>query len=280
MRERVISAILFVIAILLGVFGGLLPFLTLLFVIAIGCLWESLRMLFKLEERHLAIRRILGLLFGLAPFFLSAIHHLNPEQSVAFPESYPLKQVIPILTVLVFLALLLELYLESKQPFQIVAHYLLAMFYVGFPIMFLLDISIENGSYIPMRPMGILLLIWSNDTLAYFAGTFLGKRLLFPRISPKKTWEGTMGGAVGTVLVAWMLSNFFSAYTTTEWILIAICVGMFGTVGDLVESMLKRSVQVKDSGRIMPGHGGFLDRFDSLIFSLPFIWILLENYPG
>ncbi len=106
-------------------------------------------------------------------------------------------------------------------------------------------------------------------------GSQIGKTPFFPRISPKKTWEGTLGGMVCTFLVAGLFSYWMPVFTFSEWMALAAVVAVFGTVGDLVESMLKRSMGVKDSGSIMPGHGGFLDRFDSFIFVLPFAWLVL-----
>jgi phosphatidate cytidylyltransferase len=126
--------------------------------------------------------------------------------------------------------------------------------------------------------LGILGLNWINDTFAYLTGSLIGKTPFFPRISPKKTWEGTLGGIFFTVIIAWGISYYLNVYTPNQWVAIAASVAIFGTLGDLIESMLKRSVGVKDSGNIMPGHGGFLDRFDSFVFLLPFVWIVLRLF--
>ena len=111
---------------------------------------------------------------------------------------------------------------------------------------------------------------WMNDTAAYIVGSQIGKTPLFPRISPKKTWEGTLGGLAGTLILAFLLNEYFEELILRDWLILAILVGLFGSLGDLVESMLKRSFAIKDSGRLLPGHGGFLDRFDGFIFMLPF----------
>ena len=121
----------------------------------------------------------------------------------------------------------------------------------------------------------MLWLTWTNDTAAYFAGTYLGKNKLFPQISPKKTWEGSFGGLLGTMLMAYGLSVVFPELAASTWIAIGAVVAIFGSIGDLVESMLKRSHQVKDSGTLLPGHGGFLDRFDAFIFLIPFVLLVL-----
>ena len=111
---------------------------------------------------------------------------------------------------------------------------------------------------------------WANDTGAYLIGSQIGRTKLFPRISPKKTWEGSAGGVLVTFLAGYLLSRIFSDISLVDWCVLAGIVSIFGSLGDLVESMLKRSLQIKDSGNLLPGHGGFLDRFDAFIFLLPF----------
>ena len=122
------------------------------------------------------------------------------------------------------------------------------------------------------------MLTWGNDTGAYLIGSVIGKTPLFPRISPKKTWEGSLGGVAVTFIIAWLLSIYTQELTLQTWLVLAGIVSVFGSTGDLIESMLKRSLGVKDSGTIMPGHGGFLDRFDAFMYMIPFaaaylLWI-------
>jgi len=128
------------------------------------------------------------------------------------------------------------------------------------------------------------LLIWTNDTMAYLVGSKIGRHKLFERISPKKTWEGSIGGAIFTLTLAYFLNMFLSwifgfdgEFSRVDWIVIGLIVIIFGTLGDLIESLLKRNLAVKDTGSILPGHGGLLDRFDAFLFSFPFIlsYILL-----
>jgi phosphatidate cytidylyltransferase len=121
------------------------------------------------------------------------------------------------------------------------------------------------------------LLTWSNDTWAYLIGSKIGKTPLLPRISPKKTWEGTISGFIGCVLTGILIHYTFNTkqLSLTDWLILGGIVGILGTIGDLIESMLKRSVGVKDSGSFMPGHGGFLDRFDAFLFVIPFVMIYL-----
>jgi phosphatidate cytidylyltransferase len=129
--------------------------------------------------------------------------------------------------------------------------------------------------YQPMILLGIIFLIWSNDTFAYLGGSLFGKNKMIPRISPGKTWEGTVFGVLVSFGVSFLIKNYLVKSETTIWPVLGILVPVFATIGDLVESMLKRQAGVKDSGNLMPGHGGALDRFDSLIFVTPFVVVLL-----
>ena len=123
--------------------------------------------------------------------------------------------------------------------------------------------------------LGIILLIWASDVAAYLVGSFIGKNKLFERISPGKTWEGSVGALIINIGCAFLVANWFPELALKHWIVISVLVSIFGTIGDLVESMFKRQAGVKDSGKIMPGHGGILDRFDSLLFVSPFIYAYL-----
>ena len=118
-------------------------------------------------------------------------------------------------------------------------------------------------------PLALILMIWSNDTFAYLVGSFIGKNPL-SAISPKKTWEGTVGGALLTVAGAMVWGHFTHYYKMQDWLALALCATIAGTFGDLLESKLKRMANIKDSGSIMPGHGGAVDRFDSLLIATPF----------
>ena len=124
-------------------------------------------------------------------------------------------------------------------------------------------------------PLAFLLMLWASDTGAYLFGRKLGKTKLFERHSPKKSWEGFFGGVFTSVLVAFIISLFFKEISSLVWIGMAVLVVTFGTLGDLVESMLKRSLNVKDSGNILPGHGGILDRFDGLLIAAPVVFTYL-----
>lgn len=124
--------------------------------------------------------------------------------------------------------------------------------------------------------VSMLVIVWCNDIFAYLTGSFFGKHKLFERISPKKTWEGFIGGLLFALLSAYVLSLFSNSLTLPEWLVLATIVGVTATIGDLSESMLKRNAGVKDSGSLMPGHGGVLDRFDAVLFATPFVFIYLK----
>jgi phosphatidate cytidylyltransferase len=126
--------------------------------------------------------------------------------------------------------------------------------------------------------VGFFILLWTNDSGAYLVGITIGRHRLMERISPKKSWEGFLGGTILALLVAWLLSGWLGVIDSWEWLIVSVIISIAGTYGDLVESMLKRSLGVKDSGTIMPGHGGFLDRFDSAIISFPLVFLFISLF--
>ncbi|MBX0335094.1 phosphatidate cytidylyltransferase [Pontibacter sp. HSC-14F20] len=177
-----------------------------------------------------------------------------------------------------FLIFVLELYRKESQPFTNIAFTILGVLYIAVPFSLLQLLGYLQGEYRWQPILGLLLLIWSADTGAYIAGKNFGRNKLFERISPGKTWEGWAGGVILTIIVSWVLSMFFLDLELYQWIGIAIIVSVFGVLGDLVESLLKRSLGVKDSGTLLPGHGGILDRFDSLVLAVPFIVAFLKTF--
>ena len=121
-------------------------------------------------------------------------------------------------------------------------------------------------------------MVWVNDSFAYLIGKNFGKQKLFPRISPKKTVEGFLGGLFFACIASYFIATFTETLDFTKWLILAIIVSVFGTLGDLIESKFKRQAEVKDSGVIMPGHGGLLDRLDSMIFAAPFVYMFFKIY--
>lgn len=153
---------------------------------------------------------------------------------------------------------------------------LLQVIYVVFPFYFLMNLPFVNGEYHPNIIIYIILIIWTNDSFAYLVGKNFGKRKLFEKVSPKKTVEGFIGGLTFSIIAGLAISYYAHVFSVVNWVIIAIIVSVIGSLGDLVESKLKRQANVKDSGTIMPGHGGLLDRLDSLFFLAPFVYLYIH----
>lgn len=167
---------------------------------------------------------------------------------------------------------------KEASPFENVAITLLGIVYVAMPFSALHIAVFSQGSYSYQIIMGLFFLIWINDITAYFVGQRYGKTKLFERISPKKSWEGTIAGFANSVLMVVLLSFYLLDLLWWQWAVLGCLVVVIGTQGDLIESMLKRSLQVKDSAQNLPGHGGFLDRFDNLLLITPFAGIFLQIF--
>lgn len=179
---------------------------------------------------------------------------------------------ITIFTILISIRLLYFLFQKKDTKFDIFTQYLLLIGYIIFPFILTNYVPIGINGYNSDILISIFILIWTNDTFAYLVGKNFGKNKLFPSVSPKKTIEGFIGGLVFSVIIGILLAKYFIGVKLIYfWIIIAIIVSIFSTLGDLIESKLKRVAGVKDSGTIMPGHGGILDRLDSIIFVIPFI---------
>lgn len=183
--------------------------------------------------------------------------------------SYVLWTVLPILPAL----LLLITGLTKKTSVFALLHAAGGLFYITMPIVML--VMMRQTSFI--FPLALICLLWSNDTMAYLVGSFFGKTPFSP-ISPKKTWEGTAGGALITIIAAALFGHFTHILSITDWVVLALCATIAGTLGDLLESKLKRMANVKDSGMMMPGHGGALDRFDSLLIATPFAYLYVVYF--
>ncbi len=209
-----------------------------------------------------------GTILGLLIFTLTFL--VEKEQ---FPHEY-LYLIFP----LVSLTFFIKLYKKTdKKPFTGVAYTYLGIFYVAVPISLLnLAVFSVDSVYHYEILVGCLLILWASDTGAYFAGTRFGKTKLFERVSPKKSWEGFLGGAFSALVVAFVLSQYFVVLEDWKWLVIAGIIIIAGTYGDLIESLFKRSIEIKDSGSVLPGHGGFMDRFDGLLLSAPFITAFLK----
>lgn len=187
------------------------------------------------------------------------------------------------LTVFIFPVLfiwaLTELWRKKKHPINNIAISFFGLIYVCIPFLIAININIDDHNSFPLLA-GMFILIWTNDTFAYLSGRFFGKTKLFERISPKKTWEGTIGGIIFSFAMAIALSLLFDSEHLYFWLLTVAIITPCAIFGDLLESLFKRSLNIKDSGNIMPGHGGILDRFDAALFALPFffMWLIIYTY--
>ncbi len=224
--------------------------------------------------------------------FITLINHRDtvfiPVITLSLTSTLPflalnLRQVAPVVSGVLFALyplcliglFIAELYRRKPNPFADWACIAYTQLYVAMPLMSLNLIVNHNGVRTPWLLLALFIFIWVNDTFAYLTGCTFGKHRLFERISPKKSWEGFVGGNIFTLVAAVVVARFVPQPSLLEWFIFAEIVVVFGTFGDLVESLLKRIMQVKDSGTAIPGHGGWLDRFDSLLFAAPAIAVYL-----
>jgi phosphatidate cytidylyltransferase len=184
---------------------------------------------------------------------------------------------------LLFLTFILELYRNHPNPLSNIAFTLMGFFYISLP-MGLLNFMIfrnqpENHTFYPWILLGMTIIIWAYDSGAYLFGTAFGKHRLFERISPKKSWEGVWGGGLVAMVAGLITGWLCDGISMFSWIAISLIIVIFGTFGDLIESMLKRSFKMKDSGKFLPGHGGILDRLDSFLYATPFVvaWLFFAG---
>ena len=187
----------------------------------------------------------------------------------------PFMLFIPYLILLVF-TFIRELYKKASSPLDNFAYFALSQLYAALPFALLnMLTTFGPAAYNYIMPLSIFIFLWCSDSGAYFVGSAIGRRKLFERISPKKSWEGSIGGGVLALVAAYVLSLYYPTLGTFEWMGMAAVVVVTGTYGDLIESCMKREMGIKDSGNILPGHGGILDRFDSAILAIPSVVIYL-----
>ncbi|MEP0984672.1 phosphatidate cytidylyltransferase [Ekhidna sp.] len=259
-----------------AVIGGMIIILSLLWsewgffavFLSISCLtmWEFYRLM-RLQS-YLPIR-FLGVAIGALLFIFTFLIETDILPSRYYMALFPLASFV----------FLIKLYKKSDvHPFINIALFYLGILYVAVPFALINILVFYNGEYSFEIILGLLFLTWANDIGAYFTGILFGRTKLFERISPKKSWEGSIGGAAFSILTAIVIGFYFEGLNQIEWISVSLIVVIAGTYGDLVESHFKRSIQIKDSGTIIPGHGGFLDRFDSLLIAVPFVVVFLKLF--
>ena len=213
---------------------------------------------------------VIYIYFALTEFYLNSNLQLNSWFN-------DLKDTLLIFSIFVSLFLLRDLFSSKNLPGILVKKYFRFIFYITSSFVFIYLIANFKGFYDPSIILGCFILIWVNDSFAYIVGKSFGKQKLFYSISPHKTVEGFLGGLLFCCISASIVSRYIDeTLTTPNWLIIAIIVSVFGTLGDLIESKLKRESNVKDSGKIIPGHGGILDRLDSIIFASPYIYLYLK----
>lgn len=266
LQQRVIAAIIGVAFILFAILYNDLTFMLLFCTISTLTQLEFYKLLGLDGNQPLTYY---GTFCGIS---LIVLTYLIEKDIVAF-ENYFL--ISPLLAMIFFI----KLYKKNDiKPFTNIGFTFLGLIYVALPFSLIIAMAMRGGTYNYEIVIGSLLLLWASDIGGYFAGTKFGKRKLFERVSPKKSWEGALGGALFAAVIAFTLGHYFQSYEPWKWYCIGAIIVVVGTYGDLVESLFKRSIAIKDSGSTIPGHGGFLDRFDGLLLSTPFIVTFIKLF--
>ena len=265
---RTITGILFVAIMVAGFLSA--HYMVVLFATITGMtIWEYTGLVSQIE--HVSINRFISTVAGVS--FLVAL----AGQRLGFVEGFSV--FVPYILTIIYL-FIAELYLKNENPIMNWAYTMLGQMYIALPISMINVLAFQRDANGQMTidmllPLSIFIFLWTNDTGAYCSGSLFGKHKLFPRISPAKSWEGSIGGGILVVIVAALIGysttneSGVNMLTIPQWIGLGIVVAVFGTWGDLVESLFKRTLGVKDSGNILPGHGGMLDRFDSSLMAIP-----------
>lgn len=279
-QTRAISAIIFAILLIGGILWCPLSLFVIILIVLIGSIFEYYRIMrpmYRKDKGRSELYRNLSLVLGIYAVTVAALanaHYLRMSWLFS----------IPLLIAAIFY---LELILRSKKPFRNIGLNLLSMYYIAMPLALSFFIVYYPGFFAGEILLGVLFIIWANDSGAYIVGSLIGRNKLLEHVSPNKTIEGFIGGGVFCLLVAYLITHWLNTFSVfyalnyikdLVWYLIAITVFIFATMGDLIESLLKRSLDIKDSGNIMPGHGGFLDRFDAFLFVLPFVVAIIKIF--
>jgi len=261
---RTISGALYIALLLLSL-NSENAIIVLFFVFGIICLVEFNKLI---KLKSVIPFFIFALLYGIFGFWQNV---MNTDKG--FDEA---TQILHVITIFVQLILIKDLFSEKNIPLFQSKRFIITTFYLASAFIFLVLIADYYVDYNPNVLLGCFILIWVNDSFAYLVGKNFGKQKLFPSVSPKKTVEGFLGGLFFSCVASYFISEYTHTLSFTNWLILAIIISVFGTIGDLIESKFKRQAGVKDSGVIMPGHGGLLDRLDSIIFAAPFIYLFLR----
>jgi phosphatidate cytidylyltransferase len=264
MKTRAITGFFFVVVMLGSFLFGRYPFGVFFLAITLLCLREFYGLI---KQSGFKPNAPAGLFNG---FFIYTVFAL-----IAFNDSPIVHKLLFLLPLTISAVFMLELFKKSMAPFSNIAFTLTGLVFVCLPFTFFHALAYIKGDFNFHYPLAFLLLLWANDTGAYLVGMKFGRTKLFERHSPKKTWEGFIGGIAISAGAALTISHYFHDLQWNQWVSVAILISCFGTLGDLVESMFKRSINVKDSGGLLPGHGGLLDRFDGLLLAAPVVYTYL-----
>jgi len=265
LSKRALSGFVFVSVLIFSILYSKITFISLFFILMIFCLYEF--------QKMIKLISLFPYLIGTLLFVFGNI--LNVED---LPSIMIFEYVGVALFLTIFMSFASILFAKKEEVISHLGKIFLTIIYIVVPFTLMVQIPFLNTeySYVNTIILGVFILIWTNDTFAFLIGKNFGKHKLLERISPNKTIEGFVGGMFFTFTVSFILANVFTSLSLDKWIVIAGIVSVFGVLGDLIESMFKRQAGVKDSSNFIPGHGGFLDRFDSVIFAAPFIFIYLQ----
>ncbi|MFD2863446.1 phosphatidate cytidylyltransferase [Mucilaginibacter antarcticus] len=264
MKLRAITGFFFIIVMLGSLLLGNYVFAAFYLLLSCLALWEFYGLV---KKAGIKPDLPTGLLNGIAIFVLFALLNI--------PAATGYRRLVFLLPITLSAVFIQELLKKHKTPFTNIGYTYLGLMFAIVPFTFFHALAYLGGTFNFHFPMAFLLMLWANDTGAYLVGSKLGKTKLFERHSPKKTWEGLMGGILITALAAYGINLYFADLSLMQWIWMGVIISCFGTTGDLIESMFKRSIDVKDSGSILPGHGGLLDRFDGLLIAAPIVYAYL-----
>ncbi len=271
-QKRVLTGFIGIALFVGCIFYSVYSYFALFLVLSSFCLWEFYCTLRRANYEKLEVSLLPAFIIHI--IYFSLFFFLYCDCIISGQFTIPANTAILVFVLGVFTLIILELFKKSEKPFLNVGMATLGFLYITFPFATAHFVAITN-EYNAWRIMSLFILIWTNDSFAYFVGKQFGNTKLMKRLSPKKTVEGFVGGWGFGLIAAVVMHQFVGLYSLPIWMALATVVSIFGTLGDLVESMLKRSLKIKDSGSLLPGHGGFLDRFDSFIFALPFVYALL-----
>lgn len=269
LKKRIIPGLSFGAIIAGSVFFSKWSFAAILILSIILCTNEFFKIVKSIRDEEQDV------FIGFHSYFITALTVLSFLLGFLFSAGYLPNTILSIIPLLFLAILFMELFSKSTKPFMNIGLNVTSLLYIGMPMFMANYIVFVNHEYDGRLLLGAMLLVMLNDVGAYFMGSWFGKTPLFPRISPKKTIEGTIGGYLVTLGFAYLAHVIIGAtplqVTLADWLIISILCSTGAIVGDLVESLFKRSLQIKDSGSAIPGHGGFLDRFDAILYSLPII---------